>query len=185
MTRRKQLAGALASALIAGAAWGQVPQGVTEVSADLDGDGVAEFFTLEVTEEAVGDLHVAAGGTEQVFENIAWAGSMYGTLPWLELSPGGSLQIHAANDAIGRNRWHLMLTIAWRQGAYRVAGLTYEWRDTLNLKDSGRCDINLLTGNGVVEDASGERLIAVTGEAPLLADWQRDDGREGVLCGLW
>jgi hypothetical protein len=76
------------------------------------------------------------------------------------------------NEAIGRNRWHLTLTIAWRDGAYRVAGVTYGHYDTLDPENSGGCDLNLLTGRGVQTTSLGTQSVtAVDLPAIPVTDW--------------
>ncbi len=52
------------------------------------------------------------------------------------------------NESIGRDRWHQTLTVAWRGNAFVLAGYTYEWYDTLNVSENGKCDANLLNGKG-------------------------------------
>lgn len=76
-----------------------------------------------------------------------WHGPLADTVPWLTLADNGALQLHSGNSSIGRGRWSTMLTIAFRGGDYRVAGVTHSWYDTLELSGS-ECDVNLLTGRG-------------------------------------
>lgn len=81
-------------------------------------------------------------------KNIAWVGSLWGTLPSLETNKKGSLVITSANDSIGRNRWIHKLTVAYRNNVFVVAGYTYVAYDTLDPKYKLDCDVNLLTGRG-------------------------------------
>ena len=122
-----------------------------QVKSDLDGDGRAETFLLLDPGNGSADLRIenAVQGTI-LARNIAWVGGSAGQIPELALADNGSLQLISMNEAIGRGRWRLTLTIAYRQGAYRVAGFTYLWRDTIDLSDNGICDANLLTGKGEV-----------------------------------
>lgn len=138
--------------------------------ADLDGDGVVETYALREDGESSVDLVVTEGGEERVVPGAAWTGGVFGQLPELGVSQGGSVLLTSRNDAIGRDRWQLVLTIAHRDGDWRVAGITYEWRDTLDLTSWGRCDLNLLSGRGEVETEGAVREMEAP-DAPLLWDW--------------
>jgi hypothetical protein len=81
---------------------------------------------------------------------VAWHGEMFGTQPDLDVNARGSLLIYSQNDAIGRNRWRETITVAYREGQFVVAGYTYTSRDTLDLDNTMSCDVNLLTGQGVL-----------------------------------
>ena len=161
----------LALSLLAGPAWaedGSRPLWLVE--ADLDGDGVVEAYALRDDGASSVDLVVTEGTQERVVPGAAWTGGAFGQLPELEVSQGGSVRLTSMNDAIGRDRWHLVLTIAHRDGDWRVAGITYERRDTLDLASWARCDLNLLSGRGVVETDVGVREVEAP-DAPLLWDW--------------
>ncbi|PWQ93546.1 hypothetical protein [Leucothrix arctica] len=99
--------------------------------------------------------------------NLAWSGSMWGNIPSLALTAGGSLQVLSQNQAIGRNRWSQILTIAYRNKAFVVAGYTYESRDTLDLSYKLDCDVNLLTGKGV----KNKKPFKNKAQAIKLVDW--------------
>ncbi|MGF1447083.1 MAG: hypothetical protein ACFBRM_12915 [Pikeienuella sp.] len=109
------------------------------------------------------------GGSSLLAEarGIAWTGGMFGTRPSLDLAASGSLQVISQNTAIGRHRWRRVLTIAHRDGAYRIAGFTYEAYDTLDPAGEVACDVNLLTGRGV-RNGIGFRTRA---SALPVADW--------------
>jgi hypothetical protein len=146
-----------------------------EVRADLDGDGRAETYRLEAGGEGAVDLVVEGPGAGLRVPGVAWEGPMAGQGASLERTPGGSVRVVSGNDAVGRDRWRLALTLAHRGGEIRVAGLTYEWRDTLDPEAWGLCDINLLTGRGTVETEAGPRAIAAPFAAPPLRDWREAD----------
>lgn len=90
-----------------------------------------------------GDLQVLA-----TYENAVWGGvgEIVGNKPSVSFSPAGSLLLHSHNEAIGRNRWTQILTLAWRDGALVVAGFTWSEYDTLDPEASMACDVNLLAG---------------------------------------
>ena len=158
-------------------------QTVSELRADLDGNGAAEIYTLldygsggvNLTVETERDFHSA--------REVAWSGGLPGQRPELSLSPHGSLLLTSMNDAVGRDRWRLTLTIAHREGDWRVAGITYDWWDTIDPAAGGTCDVNLLSGRGVVVDRTGQREVEAPWPAPRLWDW-RDTYFDPIeLCG--
>ena len=121
------------------------------------------------------DLVIEGGtGGTVVAKNIAWKGGI-GQQPELGLSAGGSVTLTSMNDAIGRSRWHLTLTIAYRRGAYRAAGVTYDAYDTLDLGAAMTCDLNLLNGKGFLETASGKTEVRTTLTARPVTEWKEDE----------
>lgn len=145
------------------------PLGASEqVVSDLNGDGRAESFALRDTGEGTVDLLIDGA---VVAPDIAWKGGI-GQDPGLSLAPNGSVRLASMNDSIGRDRWRLTLTLAHRDGAYRVAGLTYEWYDTLDLDRAGFCDLNLLNGKGFVRSGQGDLSpVRTTLRAPKVDQW--------------
>lgn len=123
-----------------------------EIIGDLDGDGTPDRAELvEVPEGGDATLNIYDGGTQLIVNALAlvWVGGA-GQQPELTITDHGSLRVHAMNISIGRNKWHETLTIAFRQGQYKVAGYTYSWYDGLDMKNQGECDVNLLTGKGIL-----------------------------------
>ena len=137
------------------------PLAAQDIRADLDGNGHAETFRLLVPEDDPrADLEIAGQWASRIYPGVGRAGIAAGTLPRLELTSNGSLRLITANSAIGRNRWEQILTIAWRDSAYRVAGYTYSFHDTLDPEAHGFCDVNLLTGRGVIRTGTApERTV--------------------------
>lgn len=150
----------------------------TQVSGDFNADGIADHAALvEFGDTGEADLLLKMGDGGQTIwvQNIVWVGGI-GQQPSLSVTPHGSLQVMSHNSAIGRNRWEQIHTLAWRDEAMRVAGYTYRWYDTLNLEDSGACDLNLLSGKGeVLKGQNGvTRVISTTSRAHLVQDWIYD-----------
>jgi len=89
------------------------------------------------------------------------------------------------NESIGRDRWRQTLTIAWRDGAFMLAGFTCSWHDTPDLANSGTCDVNLLNGKGELEKGPEENPTKTTLRTDMravpIADWAGDIAKE---CGL-
>lgn len=141
------------------------------VRSDLNGDGQAEVFALFAGAEGTVDLQITGTGSRPIYvPQIAWRGGI-GQQPDLTLAANGSVRLTSRNDAIGRNRWSQTLTLAFRSGAYRVAGFTYSWYDTLNLADTGVCDLNLLTRRGVLEVNESRREVRTKLSAVPVTNW--------------
>lgn len=88
-----------------------------------------------------------------VAHNVVFNGPMFGQAPSLARAENGSLRVIEEQTGIGRFPWTNALTIAYRDGAFLVAGQTYSTYDRI-LGGSYSCDTNLLTGDWV---ASAER----------------------------
>jgi hypothetical protein len=160
--------------ILAGPALAQAPGRIVET--DLDGDGSDEIYSLLDNGTGTVDLSVETASGPLVFPGVAWTGGMAGQEPDLSLSPSGSVLLTSRNDSVGRDRWTLTLTVAHRDGELKVAGITYQRYDTLDPEAGwGTCDLNLLSGRGVVEGPGGKEEITVPGPAPSLADWQESD----------
>jgi hypothetical protein len=142
------------------------------VKSDLDDSGGPEVFTLLDTGTGTADLQIDDTAMGTVFAaDIAWVGGP-GQVPMIALAENGSVQVTSMNDAVGRDRWTLTLTIAYRNEAYRVAGYTYIWRDTLDLANNGVCDVNLLTGHGeVLIDGGPRQQFTQSLPAMPVTDW--------------
>ena len=144
------------------------------VTSPVDGD-INRFRAILVEKEEGADLYVftdTGEGWKQVAhaKDMVWRGGMYGQEPWMEATEHGSLKIYSENSAVGRNRWEQVLTIAYRNGVFRVAGYTYSYYDTLDPDANGQCDVNLLTGKGVL---NGKNFKTSLGALPV-QDWTMD-----------
>lgn len=138
----------------------------TEITADITGDGLIDFVELyENVNPGDADLRIWVRNTNGVLElssqslALVWVGGP-GQQAELSLTDHGSLQVISQNYSIGRNRWQQTLTLAYRNDIFVLAGFTYNWYDSLNLEDSGNCDVNLLTGKGVLE--TGNEVVSKT-----------------------
>lgn len=149
---------------------------IAEIEADFDGDGLPDRAELVVGEDRYeGDgAHLIVtfgdGRATQTYRYIAWRGAMYGTQPELSVTARGSLLVKAQNMAIGRFRWESILTIAWRDDAFYVAGYTFGAYDTIDLTNIS-CDVNLFTGAGL---RNGEE-IHIAPRRIALADWSEQN----------
>ncbi|MEM9735911.1 MAG: hypothetical protein AAF908_04835 [Pseudomonadota bacterium] len=133
------------------------------VSADWSGDGRPDRAVL-VAGAIDADLYLYIADAEGMTlaahaPGLAWSGRMAGTLPRLELTERGALQVISENAAIGRYRWERRLTLLYREGRFVVGGVTLTGYDTLELGSRYACDLNLFTGRGVANgtDFTSER----------------------------
>ena len=118
----------------------------TRVSGDLDADGITDtaYITsdlrLVIESSRVGQVEYG-----RVEGNFGWGGRQ----PNLSISEAGSLVLGTLNLGGGSSRWEQWETMAFRDGEFVLAGITYWWRDSLDPTNEGTCDVNLLTGQGV------------------------------------
>jgi hypothetical protein len=134
---------------------------LVEITLDLNGDSVMDKATLMAAEDEPAALHLFLGrrsGSGVAFNapvikpDLVFNGAMAGQQASLEAGRGGSLRVLSLNEGIGRNKWTQTLTIAFRNGRFVVAGLTYVTYDTLALDDptsNYTCDVNFLTGRAL------------------------------------
>lgn len=80
----------------------------------------------------------------------SWQGwGVRGQEPALKVLASGTLAIVERNESTGRYRFTRQRTLAWRNGTFVLAGFTDATHDTITMT-SMRCDLNLMTGNGVL-----------------------------------
>jgi hypothetical protein len=184
----RRLAAAVAAILAAsiGAAIPAVAQAADEpqreVRLDLDGDGTLDLarvvgvpprrWDLQVF-MGVGDGPLAADRKpdivkQEIAENFTASVKARGRSLIVTDECGGCTQNVVTS-----------LTIVHRQGRLMVAGLESDWEIR---EESGRCDINFLTGRGTIaRPANGRpRPIRKPLAPKTLASWDFYDGRE--LC---
>lgn len=114
------------------------------------GEGAADLLLYERSGDRLNPLlHVA---------NVAFAGPMGGQTPWLEARTETSFVIRSEQIGIGRSPWEQAVTVAYRDGAYVVAGYTHSFYDRMDPERGGRCDVNLLSGGweGTFTPATGQ-----------------------------
>ena len=150
-------------------------QVLAEVSADLNGDGVADRAVL--LHDADGDdvdlaIYLSTGGKTPSQPSLykaafGWTGAMAGSEPEISVNKAGSLVVVFQNDAIGRDRWRQQFTIAFRGGALVVAGYDYQARDTLQPGHGGSCGLNFLARRG----ARNGKPIKLSDKPTRLSDW--------------
>jgi hypothetical protein len=131
---------------------------VASFTGDLDRDGAAENVTIR--EHAADDGNLAlllADGKGRELANDHLVGALdrdesdvstYGVS--LKTNAAGSLVVTSAKDW-GTSLWANTYTIAYRAGAFVLAGYDYEFQYR---ERSGRCSLDLLTGKARVNGKS-------------------------------
>ncbi|WP_249692807.1 hypothetical protein [Stappia sp. WLB 29] len=167
------------------------PQDVLDAAVgDWNKDGRQDLALLAVTngddmqvglyvylreEETDGNLlTLALAVPDKIWGGRGGEGAAYGQEPSIKALANGSIAITTQNFAIGRDRWEHTISLAHREGRFVVAGLTFNSYDTLQEKEPLSCDLNLLTGRGVVN----ERKTSFAPIALQLQDWETQDGED-------
>ncbi|EAU41853.1 hypothetical protein FP2506_15509 [Fulvimarina pelagi HTCC2506] len=167
---------------------------VAVATGDFDGNGTmdAAMIVLPLDEDATdSDLYVFLEGAGEDTppgklalalhrKAAAWGAGplMAGQVPQLTALENGSLRIETENTGIGRNAWQQKVTLAYRDGRFRVAGFTYEAYDKLQEEDPLSCDLNLFAGTG---ELNGEPVGFKATRTPF-EDWTEDDAFR--ICGI-
>ena len=118
-------------------------------------------------------LKLAAAAPDKIWGRAEPDG-IYGQEPSIAALPSGSIAITSQNDAIGRDRWHQTLTLAYRNSAFLVAGYSYDFRDNLEPGNSYSCDYNVLTGKVTKDD----KILKADAKTVSIQDWQDDIGQK-------
>ena len=148
---------------------------ISAVSGDWNDDGMMDRAVLTDNDDGAADLWVWFGG-DNGFTLAAHApaiannGGLFGNTPELKLTDRGGLQVSDGNEAIGRDHWTRLLTLAYRGGRLVAAGITANATDTLDPDKGQSCDINLLTGKGVRDG----KPVSVSGPPVAVSDWSDD-----------
>ncbi|MCK5897231.1 MAG: hypothetical protein KAG20_10510 [Cocleimonas sp.] len=145
------------------------------LTADLNKDGSLDRIALvqpdnNEDEDAGLYIYLSDGETTQLAlhkKNFIWAGASWGTLPSLTTNQSDSLLIHSENSAIGRNRWKQKLTVSYRKKQFIISGYSYTSYDTLDPDNTLNCDVNLLTGKGILND----KAFKIPIKKISLTDW--------------
>lgn len=153
------------------------PQTVlSAVTGDWNNDGSMDRAILVANDDDGADLLVYLSDGDSMKLNgyaksFVWDGEVWGTLPQLQLSASGALQVHAENTGSGRDHWEQVYNLTLRDGKMVVAGMTSTSNDTLDPKNSHKCDINFLSGKGTADG----KAVTVQGAAPTVSAWTEGD----------
>ncbi|TCR92832.1 hypothetical protein [Rhizobium sp. BK376] len=139
------------------------------------GDDIAIYIYLRDKDHDL--LKLVTTAPAKVWGNASLDG-MFGQDPSIKGMPNGSIAVHSENSGVGRDRWDQTLTLAYRNGAFIVAGYTYNYYDTLDPDHNGSCDYNVLTGK-VTKDGKDTKAEPKTIK---IEDWDDQVGQTG--CGI-
>ncbi len=185
---------ALVSLLAAGTAFAEdiAPERIIDAAnGDWDKDGKQDIALLVAPAEQGDDigiyiylrdkdhdlLKLVTTAPKKVWGNASLDG-MFGQDPSIKGLPNGSIAVHSENSGVGRDRWDQTLTLAYRSGAFIVAGYTYNYYDTLDTNNNGSCDYNVLTGK-VTKNGKDSKAEPKTIK---IEDWDDQAGQKN--CGL-
>jgi len=124
---------------------------IAALSGDWNGDGAGDLAVLVQGKDATADLILYHGDERRLapvltIPGAVFAGPMHGQTPGLQPRSDSSFVVSSEQIGIGRSPWTQEVTIAWRSGAWVVAGFTTAFYDRLDPERQGRCDVNLLSG---------------------------------------
>jgi hypothetical protein len=146
---------------------------LAEAADDADDDQLGIYIYLRDDHDL---LRLATSAPGKIWGTTVPEG-IYGQEPSVKAAGKSSIAIHTQNSAIGRDRWEQILTLAYRNNQFVIAGYTYSHYDTLDPDGGGTCDYNALTGKLQKDgkDVKAEpRTIAI-------ADWKDETGQS--ICG--
>jgi len=157
-----------------------------DVALDMDGDGKTDRAVLSGGNGRLfnKDLSIYLDAGEGPIDparqpSFSRKGLADGTVAFLEVGKNkSSLKVQYGCGGCS-NDYETILTIIHRKGEFIVAGYTLAWETRDN--GAGNCDINLLTGRGIVSKNGGkERTVKARVGAVKLADW--DDEKAPGVC---
>ncbi|AZV20974.1 hypothetical protein [Mesorhizobium sp. M7A.F.Ce.TU.012.03.2.1] len=176
---------------------------VTAVTGDFNGDGAVDLAMVVETEPGQPmDVHFFLRDKEHnylkpveiVHEQVhgEWNGydrpgyENSDTEPELTMLPNGSIKFYLPAMPVGSERTDMTLTIAWRNGAFIVAGFAYNHDDYLKENAESACEYNVLTGKGTSSEkqpdgSTKHKTVSVEGQAIAFKDW--NPGAAFTACG--
>lgn len=156
-----------------------------EITLDIDNDGkIDRAAMVRHPDGAQADLYIyLAVGDEKLDlsrkPSFLKKDLMTERMLSLESKGKGSLIVHYGCGGCS-NDYETTLTIVHRGGEFLVAGFTYDWETRYSV---GSCDINFLSGKGLVSHGPGEgKQIKEKFTPTKLADWS--DDKRPKACGF-
>lgn len=141
---------------------------------DRDDMQVGLYVYLREAETDGSLLTLALAVPDKIWGGRGGDGGAFGQEPSIKALSNGSIAITTQNYGIGRNRWEHTLSLAYRDGRFLVAGLTFHAFDSLQEEEPLTCDLNLLTGRGVVNDTP----VRFAPLSLTLDRWDTSDGED-------
>ena len=176
---------------------------ITALTGDFNGDGAVDLAMVVETEPGRPmDVHFFLRDKEHnylkpvevVHEQIdaEWNGydrpgyENSDTEPELTMLPNGSIKFYLPAIPVGSERTNQTLTIAWRDGAFIVAGAAYDYHDYLKDNVESACEYNVLTGKGKSskkqpDGSTKHKTVSVEGQTIAFKDW--NPGTAFAACG--
>ena len=82
---------------------------------------------------------------------------------------------------VGSKRTNQTLTLAYRNGAFIVAGFAYDYHDFLEENVASDCNYNVLTGKGKssrkrLDGTTVQKIVSVEGNNIPFAEWNPGTG---------
>jgi hypothetical protein len=137
------------------------------LSGDWNGDEAPDAALLYAHEDGMTDLVILQGsgyrGLQPLLDlpGVIWSGPMAGQMPGFEARSDTSFAIRSEQTGVGRTPWYQWVTVAWRDGAYVVAGYDYSFYDRLDLSHHGNCSVNLLAGRYTLDHGPGDEAAEI------------------------
>lgn len=141
---------------------------------DRDDMQVGLYVYLREAETDGSLLTLALTVPDKIWGGRGGDGGAFGQEPSIKALANGSIAITTQNYGIGRNRWEHTLSLAYRDGRFLVAGLTFLAFDSLQEEEPLTCDLNLLTGRGIVND----KPVRFAPLSLTLDRWETADGED-------
>jgi hypothetical protein len=165
-----------------------ISQAIDVIQFDFTDDGLTDRAVLVEDEPPYARLVVFSAGKDgldqgTVLKEEIWSGLVFGQVAQLKTVGRNSLLVSSKNESIGRNRWTQRLTIAYRKGAYRVVGFTYDYYDTLNPDNNGMCDVNYLNGKADIKINQAPSAMEHRFRAVSITDWSIDHVPDACFGG--
>lgn len=170
---------------------------ITAVTGDFNGDGAVDLAMVVETQPGDPmDIHFFLRDKEHnylkpveiVHEQIdaEWNGydrpgyENSDTEPELTMLPNGSIKFYLPAPPIGSERTNQTLTIAYRNGAFIVAGFAYDSQDYQQENVASACDYNVLTGKGTSsktqpDGSTKHKTVSGQGQIVAFKDWNPGD----------
>ncbi|AZO44383.1 hypothetical protein EJ076_26435 [Mesorhizobium sp. M7D.F.Ca.US.005.01.1.1] len=176
---------------------------ITAVTGDFNGDGAVDlamvvetepghpmdvhFFLRDKEHNYLKPVEIVHGQILGEWNNYDRPGNENSdTEPELTMLPNGSIKFYLPAMEIGSERTDMTLTIAWRNGAFIVAGFAYDHYDYMEENAESACEYNVLTGKGTSSEkqpggSTKHKTVSVEGQTIAFKDWT--PGTTFTACG--
>ncbi|PWJ94754.1 hypothetical protein C8D77_1011440 [Mesorhizobium loti] len=176
---------------------------ITAVTGDFNGDGAVDlamvvetepghpmdvhFFLRDKEHNYLKPVEIVHGQILGEWNNYDHPGNENSdTEPELTMLPNGSIKFYLPAMEIGSERTDMTLTIAWRNGAFIVAGFAYDHYDYMEENAESACEYNVLTGKGTSSEkqpdgSTKHKTVSVEGQTIAFKDWT--PGTTFTACG--